>query len=70
MADITDLEKKRLEQQKKKVLDIILTDKDPNIDVIYLDPYLILYVKDERKITVTRLEEEGIMKIFEDKPTN
>jgi hypothetical protein len=66
MASPTDLKKKRTEQRKQAIVDLLLRDKDPKHDVVYLDPYIILYQKTERAIQILRLGETGIEKIFQD----
>ena len=66
MANSTDLKKKRTEQRKQAIVDLLLRDKDSNIDVVYLDPYIILYEKKERAIQILRLGERGLEKIFQD----
>lgn len=66
MANSTDLKKKRVEQRKKAIVDLLLRDKDSKHDVVYLDPYIILYQKDERAIQILRLGETGLEKIFQD----
>ena len=66
MANSTDLKKKRTEQRKQAIVDLLLRDKDPRHNVVYLDPYIILYEKNERAIQILRLGETGIEKIFQD----
>jgi hypothetical protein len=66
MANSTDLKKKRTEQRKQAIVDLLLRDKDSKHDVVYLDPYIILYEKKEQAIQILRLGERGLEKIFQD----
>ena len=66
MANPTDLKKKRIEQRKQAIVDLLLRDKNAKQDVVYLDPYIILYQKKEQAIQILRLGETGLEKIFQD----
>ena len=64
MTDALDLIRKRKEHANKQLVNAFLAAKKEGVEIVYFDPYLILYEKLSKSIQVLRLDQLGLRKMF------